>query len=162
MRVDPRRGAAASNSVVNRTPRIQRAWARLHARLYRATGGRFLPRWFDGAPVMVLETVGRRSGRRRRTPVLYLRDGERLVVCAANAGSERTPAWWHNLRAAGEGDVVIGRRRRPVRPRALEGSERERLWRAFAEMYPQVEHYTRFTDRPLPLIALEPLPEGGR
>lgn len=89
---------------------------RLHARLYRITGGRFLPRWFDGAPVMVLETVGRRSGRKPATPVLYLPE-------------------------AGSGEVV---------------AERERLWLAFVGMYPQAEHYTGFTDRELPLIALEP------
>jgi deazaflavin-dependent oxidoreductase (nitroreductase family) len=129
---------------------------RLHARLYRITGGRFLPRWFDGAPVMVLETVGRRSGRKRATPVLYLGDGDTLVVLAANAGADRTPAWWLNLREAGVGEVVVGRDRMRVQPRLLSGAERERLWLAFVGMYPQAEHYTRFTDRVLPLIALEP------
>jgi len=129
---------------------------RLHARLYRISGGRVLPRWFAGAPVMVLETVGRRSGQRRATPVLYLRDGDAFVVLAANAGSDRTPAWWLNLREAGTGEIVVGRRRLRVRPRLPAGAERDRLWRAFVEMYPQAEHYTRFTDRALPLIALDP------
>jgi deazaflavin-dependent oxidoreductase (nitroreductase family) len=129
---------------------------RLHARLYRISGGRFMPRWFSGAPVMVLETVGRRSGRKRATPVLYLRDGDALVVLAANAGADRTPAWWLNLQEAGVGEVVVGRRRMRVRPRLLDGTERDRAWRAFVAMYPQAEHYTRFTRRALPLIALEP------
>jgi deazaflavin-dependent oxidoreductase (nitroreductase family) len=141
--------------VATRWPRAQRAAGRVHARLYRLSGGRFLPRWFSGAPVMVLETVGRRSGRLRRTPVLYLRDGEALVVLAANAGSSRVPAWWLNLRQAGEGAVVVGRRRSRVTPRELAGAERERLWRAFVEMYPQAEHYTELTERELPLVALE-------
>ena len=88
---------------------------RLHARLYRISGGRFLPRWFAGAPVMVLETVGRRSGHKRATPVLYLRAGDALIVLAANAGADRTPAWWLNLRDAGSGEVLIGRRRVRVR-----------------------------------------------
>jgi deazaflavin-dependent oxidoreductase (nitroreductase family) len=149
--------ALQSNYVAVRHGRAQRAWSRLHARLYRLTGGRFLPRWFHGAPVMLLRTVGRRSGRRRTSPVLYLRDGESLVVLAANAGNDRTPDWWHNLRAAGEGEVVIGRDRCRVRPRILTGPERERLWREFVEMYPQAEIYTSFTERPLPLIALEPV-----
>ena len=154
--------AEHSNWVVERHPRAQRAWSRLHARLYRLTGGRFLPRWFHGAPVMLLESVGRRSGRRRCNPVLYLEYGKDLVVLAANAGSDRMPAWWLNLSAAGEGTAVIGDRRRRVRPRPLEGPERERVWNAFAEMYPQAEHYTRFTDRPLPLVALEPVREPER
>ena len=52
--------------------------------------------------------------------------------------------------------VVIGRRRVRVRLRVLAGAERDRLWRAFVDTYPQAEHYTRFTTRALPLIALEP------
>jgi len=105
---------------------------------------------------MVLETVGRRSGRKRATPVLYLRDGDALVVLAANAGADRTPAWWLNLKEAGSADAVVGRRRIHVTPRLVAGTERDRLWRAFVDMYPQAEHYTRFTRRALPLIALQP------
>jgi F420H(2)-dependent quinone reductase len=158
---EPRRSRTAriaerSNWVVVKHPRAQRAWSRLHGRLYRWSRGRFLPRWFHGAPVMLLETVGRRSGRRRSNPVLYLERGDALVVLAANAGSDRTPAWWLNLHAAGEGSVVIGGERRRIRPRVLEGAERARLWREFCEMYPQADQYTRFTERKLPLVALEP------
>jgi F420H(2)-dependent quinone reductase len=114
-----------------------------------------VPRWF-GAPVLVLETVGRRSGRRRATPVLYLRDGDRFIVYAANAGAHRTPAWWLNLRDAGEGTVVLRGRRTEVRPRVLEGAERERAYESFCEMYPQARQYPTFTERPMPLVALEP------
>jgi deazaflavin-dependent oxidoreductase (nitroreductase family) len=153
--VDQIRLARQSNRVVRRWPEAQRTMGRLHARLYRASGGRVLPRWFAGAPVMVLETVGRRSGHKRATPVLYLRDRDALVVLAANAGADRTPAWWLNLRESGAGEVIVGRRRIRVRPRLLAGVERDRLWRAFVEMYPQAEQYARFTERELPLIALE-------
>ncbi|HEX2096156.1 MAG TPA: nitroreductase/quinone reductase family protein, partial [Solirubrobacterales bacterium] len=139
-----------------RWPRAQRAMTGMHARLYALTGGRFIPRWFAGAPVMVMETVGRKTGKRRRTPVLYLRDGESLVVLAANAGAQRAPSWWLNLRDDGEAAVVVGRRRLKVRPRILGGPERERLWDAFVAMYPQAADYTGFTDRELPLVALDP------
>lgn len=153
--MDAVRIARRSNAIANRRPRAVRRWSRLHSRLYRLSGGRFIPRWF-GAPVLVLETIGRRSGKPRSTPVLYLRDGESLVVLAANAGAHKTPAWWLNLREAGEATVVIGRRHRRVRPRVVTGAERERLWGAFVEMYPQAAAYPEFTDRPLPLVALEP------
>ena len=149
--------ARQSNWVVRRWPRTQRATSRLHARLFRLSSGRFLPRWFAGAPVMVLETVGRRTGRKRSAPVLYLRDGDAFVVMAANAGANRTPAWWLNLKHVGTGEVVLGRSRIRVKPRVLAGEERDRVWRAFVEMYPQAGHYPRFTDRELPLIALEPV-----
>jgi F420H(2)-dependent quinone reductase len=131
--------------------------SRLHATLYEFSGGRFVPRWFAGAPVMVLKTVRRRSGREQSTPVLYLRDGDVLVVLAANAGAYQAPAWWLNLQESGAAEVVIGRNHIRVRPRELTGPERERLWRAFVGMYPQAEDYTRFTNRDLPLIALEPV-----
>ena len=133
---------------------VARLATRLHARLYRASGGRIGRRWF-GAPVVVIETVGRRSGKRRATPVLGLRDGEDLVVVPATAGMTRVPAWWLNLRAAGEGVAVVRGERRRVRPRIAEGAERERLWRAFARMYPQAEDYTGFTDREIPVVVLE-------
>lgn len=148
--------ARQSNRVVNRWPRAQRAMGRVHARIYLVSGGRLGRRWFAGAPVMVLETTGRRTGARRRTPVLYLRHGHAVVVLAANAGASHTPAWWLNLRHAGTGVVQIGRVRTPVRPRELTGAEHERAWRAFVDMYPQAEYYARFTERRLPLIALEP------
>jgi deazaflavin-dependent oxidoreductase (nitroreductase family) len=131
--------------------------ARLHARLYLFSGGRLGKRWFAGAPVMVLQTVGRRSGELRTAPVLYLRDGDRLVVMAANAGADRVPRWWLNLPAAGVGEAVIGRDRVTVSPRVVVGEERARLWRAFVRMYPQAQEYPAFTDRDLPLVALEPI-----
>lgn len=149
------RVARRSNAVANRRPRAVGAWSRLHARLNRVSRGRLLPRWY-GAPVLVLETVGRRSGRVRATPVLYLRDGERFVVYAANAGAHRTPAWWLNLRDAGEADVVLRGRRTRVRPRVLGGAERDRAFMAFCKMYPQAREYPGFTDRQMPLVALEP------
>jgi deazaflavin-dependent oxidoreductase (nitroreductase family) len=114
-----------------------------------------MPRWF-GAPVLVLETTGRRSGKRRATPILYLRREGDLVVMAANAGAHRTPAWWLNLSEAGEGVAVLRGERTRVRPRVLEGAERERAYEEFCEMYPQAREYPSFTDRPLPLVALEP------
>src|ERR671916_3439265 len=133
---------------------LGRLGSRLHARLYRATGGRIGKGWF-GAPVIVLETVGRKSGKRRQTPVLGLRDGENLVVVPSNAGMEKVPAWWLNLQASGSADVVVRGSRRRVRPRVAEGAERERLWREFVRMYPQAEDYTGFTTRRFPVVVLE-------
>ncbi len=148
----------------NRSARRRRSavlWSRLHARVYRATGGRLMRGWF-GAPVIVLETVGRRSGRTRTAPVIGLRSGEDLVVLAAAAGSDRAPAWWLNLRASGEATVVVCGRRRRVRARVSTGSERASLWERYLALYPAARHYPGFTDRELPLVVLEPVPgEAG-
>lgn len=133
---------------------LARLGSRIHARVYRATRGRIGRGWF-GAPVMVLETVGRKSGRPRATPVLCLRDGERFVVVPANAGKPRPPAWWLNLQAAGEGVAVVHGVRHRVSPRSAEGQERDRLWAAYVGMYPQIEDYRAYTDRDLPVVVLE-------
>jgi deazaflavin-dependent oxidoreductase (nitroreductase family) len=146
---------ARVTNTASRAGPVARFGTRGHAWVYRRLGGRLVGRWF-GAPVMVLETVGRRSGRRRATPVIYVRDGRNLAVLAANAGMDAPPAWWLNLRDAGAGAAVIGRRRSEVRPRVAEGEERERLWRALVAAYPPAADYPRFTERLLPVVVLEP------
>lgn len=128
--------------------------AGLHALVYRRTGGRVLNRWF-GNPVLVIETIGRRSGERRTTPIAYLRRGHEWVVIPINAGSERTPSWWLNLAAAGHGLAHIGGRSYAVRPRVTSGEERERLWRAYARQAPMMPHYRRLTTRQVPVVVLE-------
>jgi deazaflavin-dependent oxidoreductase (nitroreductase family) len=112
--------------------------------------------------VVVLETVGRRSGKRRATPVIRAKLDRSYVVMASNAGSDSTPAWWLNLQAAGEATVVDGRRRLRVRPRVLGGHEWERGWNALLGVYPAAQEYVRFTDRRMPLVALDPSPKLDR
>jgi deazaflavin-dependent oxidoreductase (nitroreductase family) len=121
--------------------------------LSRRSGGRIVRRWF-GMPVLILETVGRRTGKPRATPVIYMESGDDLVVIAAAGGSDKPPAWWLNLEAAGEGTAVVGGERRQIRPRVTEGDERERLWREFAKGYPTLDEYTTFTDRQIPVVVL--------
>ena len=75
----------------------------------------------------------------------------------AHAGSDRTPAWWLNLEAAGEGFVEWRGRRQRVRARVVEGEERERRLRRYREVYPAVDEYEAFTDREWPVVVLEPV-----
>ncbi len=142
-----------------RLPGALRALAAVHADLYERTHGRLLGRWFGGS-VLVLHTLGRRSGRQRATPLVFLRDGRDLVVVAANGGAPGHPDWWLNLRAAGRGVAVLGRDDVPVRPREASGPERDRLWRDLADHVP-VEHYQRRTSRPLPVVILTPSQPAG-
>lgn len=129
---------------------------RLHKLAYSLSGGRLLGRWV-GAPVLIMETVGRRSGKLRATPVIYEPVDDGFAVVAANAGVDADPQWWLNLKAAGEGTVRVGRRHLQVRPRLVEGPERERIWAAFAERAPTIRHYPSYTDRSFPIVVLEPL-----
>ena len=138
-----------------RVPYFGSAVPRWHARLYRRLGGRFVGRWFGG-PVAVLETVGRKSGKQRATPVIYAWDGDDLIVVSANAGNPRPQAWALNLRANPEATIVIGGERRRVRAREAVGEERERRLGVYRRVYPKVDAYTAFTDREFPVIVLEP------
>jgi deazaflavin-dependent oxidoreductase (nitroreductase family) len=106
---------------------------------------------------MILETVGRRSGRRRRTPVCYLPDGNNLIVVPANGGAKRVPAWWLNLSTAGEGIAIVRGRRDRVRPVLAQAAERERLWRRFAAAYPSLDGYRERARRELAVVVLEPV-----
>ena len=140
-----------------KVPWFGRAVPRLHARLYRRLGGRFVGRWFGG-PVAVLETVGRRSGKERATPVIYAWDGDDVVVVAANAGNPRPQGWYLNLMAAPSAAIVIGGERRRMRAREAVGEERERRLAVYRRVYPKVDAYRAFTDREFPVVVLEPEP----
>jgi F420H(2)-dependent quinone reductase len=135
-----------------RMPRLTRRFSAVHAALFLRAQQSALARWF-GASILVLETSGRRSGRRCATPLVYVPDGDDLVVVPANAGADRAPHWWLNLQAAGEGVAVLGNRRRRVEPSIAAGAERERLWRRLAAVSP-LEHYQRRTRRRLPVVLL--------
>jgi deazaflavin-dependent oxidoreductase (nitroreductase family) len=107
---------------------------KLNVPLYRATGGRLMGK-VGKAPVLLLTTTGRKSGEPRTAPVLYLADGERLIVIGSNAGNARTPAWSLNLKANADAEVEFGRECRRVRARVAEGEERVELWRRANDQY---------------------------
>jgi F420H(2)-dependent quinone reductase len=123
--------------------------------LYRLSGGRVGGR-INKAPVLLLTTTGRKSGQRRTAPVVYLADGENVVVIGSNAGHSRTPAWSLNLKANPKAEIEIGRERRPVCARVTEGEERAELWRKHNEQYSGFDEYEARTDRDIALFVLEP------
>lgn len=134
----------------------QRAATKLHSFLYRATGGKVGGR-LVGAPVLLLGTIGRKSGVRRTSPLLYLQDERNLVLVASNGGAPVHPAWYLNLRANPEATVEI--RGRELRVRAEEASpeEKERLWPGLVSMYGGYESYRRRTNRDIPVVVLRPV-----
>jgi deazaflavin-dependent oxidoreductase (nitroreductase family) len=128
---------------------------KLNIPLYRLSGGRIGGRIAE-APVLLLTTTGRKSGQSRTAPVVYLVDGENLIVIGSNAGHSRTPAWSLNLQANPEAEVEVGRERRPVRARVATGEERAELWRKHNEQYSGFDEYEARTDRDIALFVLEP------
>jgi deazaflavin-dependent oxidoreductase (nitroreductase family) len=132
-----------------------RAIGKLNVPLYRVSGGRLFGR-VSRAPVLLLTTVGRRSGQQRTAPVVYLADGERLIVVGSNAGNQRAPAWALNLRANPDADVLVRRERRRLRARVAEGEERVELWRRMNDEYAGFEDYDAATARDIDVFVLEP------
>jgi deazaflavin-dependent oxidoreductase (nitroreductase family) len=125
--------------------------------LYRRSGGRF-GNTLKGAPILLLDHVGRKSGQTRTAPVLYLRDGEDLVLVASRGGSDAMPAWWLNLQANPATTVQVGSERRRVLARQASAQEKAALWPRLVEMYGDFEIYQRRTEREIPVVILSPAP----
>jgi deazaflavin-dependent oxidoreductase (nitroreductase family) len=126
----------------------------LNTWLYRVSGGRIAGS-MDRAPLLLLHHVGRKSGEERVAPLLYLPDGEDMVVVASYGGAPKNPAWYHNIRAKPETVVEVGRERRAVIAHVATEQERERLWPALVELYPAYADYQRRTERTIPLVVLQ-------
>jgi F420H(2)-dependent quinone reductase len=122
---------------------------------YRATGGR-LGGKFGGAPVLLLDHLGRKSRTRRTTPLLYMVDGDDLVIVGSRGGSDATPSWWLNLQANPATTVQVGSERRSVLAREATSDERARLWPGLTAMYPDYDVYQSRTQREIPVVLLSP------
>ena len=128
----------------------------LHVELYRRTRGLIGHRVPFAPPMLLLDHVGARSGRRRTSPLAYVRDGDSFVVIASKGGHPRNPGWFHNLRAHPDTTIQVGAAKRAVRARVATPVERERLWPRAVEAWGPYESYQRRTKRQIPLVILEP------
>ncbi len=128
----------------------------VHVAAYRATrglvghGGRL-----GTPPMLLLDHVGAKSGQRRTSPLVYVRDGDDLVIVASKGGHPRHPAWFHNLRANPDTTVQVGAERRTIHARVATPEERRRLWPKAVDVWPGYDGYQRRTDREIPLVILE-------
>lgn len=121
---------------------------------FRADRGKPGGRW-EGRPLLLLTTTGARSGQRRTTPMMYIPDGDRLLVIASNAGAPAHPDWYRNLVAHPEVIVEVGSETFEATAVVAEGSERQRLWSRIVELYPFFTGHQAKTPRQIPVIALE-------
>lgn len=109
---------------------------------------------FKSRPVLLLTTIGARSGEPRTAPMMYVPDGDRLLVIASNAGAPKHPDWYRNLVAHPEVTVEVGSETYEATAVVTEGEERQRLWNKIVESYPFFnEHQAKIT-RQIPVIAL--------
>lgn len=121
---------------------------------FRANGGKVGGR-FAGAPMLLLATLGAKSGLRRTTPLVYLPDGDRYIIFASKGGAPTHPSWYHNLLAHPDTTIEVGSETVPVTAVVLTGEERDRLYARQAALRPAFAEYQAKTTRRIPVIALQ-------
>lgn len=145
------------------TAKVIKYMARAQTAAFRATNGRVGNKWRIGAgwkkpvPTLLLEHVGRKSGRTFVTPLLYMQDGADIVVVASQGGLPKNPQWYANLAAHPDTRISLkGERHRSVRARTATPEEREVLWPRLVEVYADFAKYDAWTERTIPVVVLEP------
>ncbi len=129
--------------------------SRLHSGVFRMTGGVVGRRLVDN-DMLLLTTSGRVTGRSHTVPLLYLRDGDAVVVFASWGGRDDHPEWYLNLVEDPHAAVQIDGRRYGVFARTAEADEREGWWAAAQEAYSGYTTYQSRTERQIPVVILEP------
>jgi deazaflavin-dependent oxidoreductase (nitroreductase family) len=123
---------------------------------FRANDGRVGGR-FEGAPLLLLHTLGRTSGIERVNPMMYQRVDDGWAVFASKGGADTDPDWFRNLVATPEATIEVGTRTRRVRARVAEGRERTDIWSTQKERFPAFAEYEDKTSREIPVVVLEPI-----
>lgn len=132
---------------------VMRAFGTLHAGLYRLSGGRVGGK-VGKAPILLLTTVGRKSGRARTLPLGYSRDGGRLLVIASALGAPKHPAWYLNLRDNSRVTVRLGAETKQMDAETATGAERARLWKELIIDFPFFVEHQQKTTREIPVVIL--------
>jgi F420H(2)-dependent quinone reductase len=131
-----------------------RQFIRMQVFVYRHSGGRRMGQ-LRGMPVLLLTTVGRRTGKRRVTPVMYIRDDDNLVITASNNGRDKQPSWFLNLKAHPQTTVEVGGVTRSMAAHQAGTEEKGRLWPQLVERAPFFEGYQKSTSRDIPMVILQ-------
>lgn len=146
-------GSTAENPIDNQTD-----WVKAQIAEYIATDGR-LPRPWHGAPLLLLTTKGRKSGEWRRTCLIFGEDAGRQMVIASQGGLPQHPAWYLNLAANPDVRVQVNADVFSARARTARPDEKPDLWRMMVELFPDYADYQAGTDRDIPVVIIERLPE---
>jgi deazaflavin-dependent oxidoreductase (nitroreductase family) len=133
---------------------------KLHVRVYRSTFGLIGSR-IDGLDIMLLTTIGKKSGEERVVPLPFFRDGKRYVLIASFGGNDKNPAWLSNLSANPDVRIQVGPRRMKARAQVAESTERERIWSEITRAYPRYLASQGKTERKIPIVVLEPVKRRG-
>lgn len=133
-----------------------RVFPAIHRTLYRWTSGRIGGSGPMGGQLLLLTTIGRKTGQRRTMPLMYVQHDDEMMVVGSNSGFDTHPAWYWNLKADPTATIQIGGETRAVTARFSEGEERAQLWTDLVDRYPGYGDYQTKTEREIPLILLAP------
>jgi deazaflavin-dependent oxidoreductase (nitroreductase family) len=130
--------------------------SRINTFFYRRNNGSGLGGNFQGIPVALLTTTGRKSGEPRDSPLYFHRDGDKVIVAASKGGSDKHPMWYLNLKADPKAKVQIKDEVLHLTARDATDGERALYWPKLVEMYPTYDDYQSWTERKIPLVVCEP------
>src|SRR6187401_378208 len=136
------------------------AWARKQAERYEATNGE-QANDLRGRPVIVLTSVGAKTGKLRKTALMRVEHDRQYAVVASKGGAARNPTWYHNLKQNPHVELQDGDEKRDYLARELSGDERAAWWTRATEVWPDYDNYQRKTARQIPVFVLEPLKDDG-
>ena len=122
---------------------------------FRDNGGKVLSGPFVNAPLLLLTTTGAKSGKPFTTPLVYTKDGDRIVIIASKGGFPTNPAWFHNLKAHPTVTLELGKEKFQAKANITKDPERQRLFDAQAKVMPNFNEYQKNTTRQIPVIVLE-------
>ena len=134
---------------------IFKQFIRLQVYMYRRSGGKRMG-MLRGMPLLLLTTVGRKTGIERVTPLMYIRDGENYVITASNSGGATHPAWFVNIKANPQASIQVGDMSGGVTARQASAEEKARLWAELVQRAPFFEDYRQKTTRDIPMVILQP------
>jgi deazaflavin-dependent oxidoreductase (nitroreductase family) len=144
------------------TYKIIRAMSVVHTRMYKLTGGRLGKKWhigsavFKGVPICLLTTTGAKSGLPRTVPLLYMPDGDSVVLVASQGGLPTNPQWLRNVQADPAVTIQVRTKVRTMRARVATPAERDRLWPRLVDLYADFASYQAWTERQIPVVICEP------
>ena len=122
---------------------------------FRENGGKAISGPFINAPLLLLTTTGAKSGKPFTTPLVYTKDGNRIVIIASKGGFPTNPAWFHNLKAHPTVTLELGKEKFQAKATITKDPERQRLFDAQAKVMPNFDEYQKATTRQIPVIVLE-------
>lgn len=131
-------------------------WARENAELYMSSGGTEGTE-LKGKPVVLLTTIGAKTGKLRKTPLMRVEHGGQYAVVASLGGAPKHPVWYHNIKAHPQVELQDGTRTGDYEAREVSGEEKATWWRRAVEVWPDYADYQQKTDRDIPVFVLTPI-----